>query len=75
MGTRKYPPLPPSTRPIHKVPRIVSEILESDGTRYYLSEDERLWNADIFDFNFKTTKLRVLPKFRADGTYEKDDQI
>lgn len=71
MSNRKFPPLPVSTKPIHRPGTITKEWTDPDGDRYYETSDGKVWCADLYDLNFKVTRLAIIAKFRPDGTYEK----
>ncbi len=67
MSSKKVPPIPPSTRLAMKVPVIIGE-LEEDGVKYYIAQNGKRWQADIYDRVFVPMKLKVLSRFKPDGT-------
>lgn len=67
MSTKKFPPIPLSSRKAVKVPVIIREYLE-DGCRYYESRENKIWAADVFDRIFIPTKLKIIQKLAPIGT-------
>lgn len=48
-------------RPMKKA-EVRLEEFEEDGTRYYRNEEGKIWDADIYDKNFKPAKSTIKPK-------------
>lgn len=49
------------TRPFNSAPEIAGEYVE-DGQRFYMLKDGRIYNADIYDRNFKVKPVTVKRK-------------